>query len=138
MGGYIDLFNRGVNQNPLWAPSQLVGQDIFRWLIGVIFHQGQKRFKIGILWVRLPSSFRITSCLIRTLGKNEPWVKHKSLFFDAKLVQVLNETTKQMTVTMGNPNPLPVNYQWSFVEDAASWLDVVGWLLMDVALYAVL
>lgn len=31
---------------------------------------------------------------------------------------VLNETTKQMTITMGNPNPLPVNYQWSFVEDA--------------------
>ena len=37
----------------------------------------------------------------------------------AKPVQVLNETTKQMTITMGNPNPLPVNYQWSFVEDAA-------------------
>ena len=74
-------------------------------------------------------------------------MKHKSLFFDAKLVQVLNETTKQMTITMGNPNPLPVNYQWSFVEDAAPWfqlfewkiwwLDVVG-SLMDVALYAVL
>lgn len=31
---------------------------------------------------------------------------------------VLNETTKQMTITMGNPNALPVNYQWSFVEDA--------------------
>ncbi|CAK8990089.1 unnamed protein product [Durusdinium trenchii] len=31
---------------------------------------------------------------------------------------VLNETTKQLTVTMGNPNPLPVNYQWSFVEEA--------------------
>lgn len=76
-------------------------------------------------------------------------MKHKSLFFDAKLVQVLNETTKQMTITMGNPNPLPVNYQWSFVEDAAPWfqlfeceqiwwLDVVGWLLMDVALCVVL
>ena len=30
---------------------------------------------------------------------------------------MLNETTKQLTITMGNPNPLPVNYHWSFVED---------------------
>ncbi|CAJ1447961.1 unnamed protein product [Effrenium voratum] len=31
---------------------------------------------------------------------------------------VLNETTKQLTITMANPNPLPVNFQWSFVEEA--------------------
>ena len=47
-----------------------------------------------------------------------------------RTVQVLNETTKQMTITMGNPNALPVNYQWSFVEDADFWLkDSGSWCL---------
>ncbi|CAE7232354.1 Hydin [Symbiodinium sp. CCMP2456] len=31
---------------------------------------------------------------------------------------VLNETSKQLTITMANPNALPVNFQWSFVEEA--------------------
>ena len=44
--------------------------------------------------------------------------------------KVLNETTKQMTITMGNPNALPVNYQWSFVEDADLWLREKGFPLV--------
>ncbi|CAE8612898.1 unnamed protein product [Polarella glacialis] len=30
---------------------------------------------------------------------------------------VLNETTKQMSITISNPNPLPVDFQWSFLEE---------------------
>jgi hypothetical protein len=47
---------------------------------------------------------------------------------------VLNETTKQMTITMGNPNALPVNYQWSFVEDADFWLNDSVWCVVILGL----
>lgn len=30
---------------------------------------------------------------------------------------VLNETTKELTVTISNPNPLPVNYEWILCEE---------------------
>ncbi|CAE7461731.1 HYDIN [Symbiodinium sp. CCMP2592] len=39
---------------------------------------------------------------------------------------VLNETSKQLTITMANPNALPVNFQWSFVEEEMSEDDVSG------------
>ena len=40
-----------------------------------------------------------------------------------RIAKVLNETSKQLTITMANPNALPVNFQWSFVEEAAARLN---------------